>query len=475
MFRKTLKIIIISLSLQGIFCANWVFAEARPLQIYALNAGYKDDNSAQNFDFIELRQISEGPLSLEGFKLLYYNSVGNLAGEIDFSEYVLVRQSLVLYFSKSPQATGMPEEYLYGFSSSGIASTAGHLQLMMGDELLDEICWGKNVCENFYGKFATSQEDNLSIRRNEEDVFVAEKYYPDSSLEALTLLHPEPVYPPCENLIITEYRSYTDQPFIEIYNTSSTPQDISGCQILYKNMAQRLEGTIEPGAYYASYDIKLSKNPSSKPLIRLVDDNGSVIDSVEQSGNQRAETSMALLADAESMIWKRTYQPTPGAENIDQIFRSCPEGKVINLLTGNCVKEESSTSLICPEGKYLNVLTGRCKTIEKKKEVVCKEGYYLNILTGRCKKVQSSTELKACSDGYERNPETNRCRKIAKNSGEEYPVTPTEESTIYENPKIFTATAAIIALIILAIVCVCIQFRKEIKKRIIRLWRRKKS
>ena len=174
------------------------------------------------------------------------------------------------------------------------------------------------------------------------------------------------------------------------------------------------------------------------------------------------------------MVWKRSYVPTPSAENIFQEFQTCPEGKVINPLTGNCIKETATTNLICPEGKYLNILTGRCKTIETKKSTTCKDGYYLNPLTGRCKKKTSAKTLTECKEGYERNPETNRCRKIAKNSGDEYKIKPIKE-TEYDNPQIFVATGAIIGLVILAVVCVCFQFRKEIKKRIMRLCHRRKS
>ncbi len=387
----------------------------------------------------------------------------------------MTADSLVLQFSKSPQAADLTDEYLYGFSSSGLASTAGRLVLSVEDEVIDEICWGKNTCENFHPKFATAEEDNFSLVRDEEGVFVAEQYYPESTPQALTPLNPDPVYPLCENVIITEYRSYTDAPFIEIYNTSDAPQDISGCQILYKNDAYRLSGIISPGAYYASYDIKLSKNPTSEPLIQLVDDQNNILDSVAQSDGQRKETSMALLPATDSMAWKRTYAPTPGAENIEQLFQTCPEGKVINVLTGNCVKEETTSTTICPEGKYLNILTGRCKTIETKKTTTCKDGYYLNPLTGRCKKKTTETELKPCAEGYERNPETNRCRKIAKNSGEEYPVAPVSDQDNYQNPKIFAATVAIIGLLVLGVACICFQFRKEIKKRIMRVWQRRKS
>ena len=114
------------------------------------------------------------------------------------------------------------------------------------------------------------------------------------------------------------------------------------------------------------------------------------------------------------MACNLTYAPTPGAENVFQEFRSCPEGKIINPETGNCIKEESLGEAIikqCPEGKILNPLTGRCKNIPVAATAkTCQAGYSLNPLTGRCKKNETTT-AKTCSEGYELNPETNRCRK----------------------------------------------------------------
>ncbi|MGN1312994.1 MAG: hypothetical protein ACI4VS_02310 [Candidatus Nanosyncoccaceae bacterium] len=384
----------------------------------------------------------------------------------------MVESRLVLYFSGSPEAADLADEYLYGFSSSGLASTAGKIQLAKDEDVISEICWGKNTCENFHPKFKTNT-DNTSVHLV-DGAYIQEKYYPVSTPSALQKAIPDPIYSPCENIIITEYQSYTDLPFVEIYNNSAITRDISGCQIRYKNTVQRLSGLISPGAYYASYDIKLSKNPSTMPAIQIIDEQGNVIDEVAQASKQRKDTSMILVADGGKMVWKRSYVPTPSAENIFQEFQTCPEGKVINPLTGNCIKETATTNLICPEGKYLNILTGRCKTIETKKSTTCKDGYYLNPLTGRCKKKTSTKTPTECKEGYERNPETNRCRKIAKNSGDEYKVKPIKE-TEYDNPQIFVATGAIIGLVILAVVCVCFQFRKEIKKRIMRLCHRRKS
>ena len=82
--------------------ANWTFADSPALQISAINAGFKNDSSSQNYDFIELSKNTTDNLPLAGYKLFYYNSTGNLAGELDFSDYILVEPRLVLYFSGSP-------------------------------------------------------------------------------------------------------------------------------------------------------------------------------------------------------------------------------------------------------------------------------------------------------------------------------------------------------------------------------------
>ena len=136
--------------------------------------------------------------------------------------------------------------------------------------------------------------------------------------------------------------------------------------------------------------------------------------------------------------------PTPAAPNIRQDFQTCPEGKIINPETGNCVNDtvEEAAVKTCPEGQYLNTATGRCKKIP----------------------VTASTELTPCAEGYERNPETNRCRKIRATDEIDYPVVENPATESYDNPKIFIATWALIIICVCVIGYVVFQFRGEIAK-----------
>jgi hypothetical protein len=134
-------------------CDYFAFAEelevTEPtLYFSAVNAGYNDDVSAQNYDFFELSKTIEADLELSPYVIQYFNSSNNLAGEIYFAEPTIMQsQSFILGFDKSPQYLNTAEEYTYYFSSSGLASTAGRLRLLLDDEVADEICWGKISCE----------------------------------------------------------------------------------------------------------------------------------------------------------------------------------------------------------------------------------------------------------------------------------------------------------------------------------------
>ncbi|MBR3322853.1 hypothetical protein IKG13_02235 [Candidatus Saccharibacteria bacterium] len=172
--------------------------------------------------------------------------------------------------------------------------------------------------------------------------------------------------------------------------------------------------------------------------------------------------------------------PTPAADNIYQEFRSCPEGKIINPETGNCINEKSLASSViktCPEGQYLNVLTNRCKKMPTAKtQTACKAGYYRNPLTGRCKKQAAAKTAKTCPEGYELNPSTNRCRKKRQDASK-FPVENITNET-YDNPQIFIAAFALITLGILVLIYVIFQFRHEmsrfIKRATLIVCRRKK-
>ena len=412
---------------------------------------------------------------MDGYSLVYFNSSGNESGKITFqSGQTLTSERLVLGFAKSPQYLDYQgTTYVYNFGSSGLASTAGKLQLFHNDSLIDEVCWGKLICENQNRSFSTKEADNHSLVRA-EDGFMEEKYYPDIE-EVITDPVVQEELPESCGVMITEiFAYYADSPteqFVEFYNPTEIDQDISLCEYSYKNKIYQITGIISPHAYYVykNPELTYTKNPTVFNTYSL-----SGIDTLLPHG-QKKNTSYALFnIGTESEKWLQTYQVTPGAENVFQEFQTCDDGKVINPETGNCIKEVVEEELTCPEGKYLNPLTGRCKNLPVTKTTTCKEGYYLNPETGRCKKNPTAASAKECAEGYELNPDTNRCRKIRENTGTEYPVEEIKEDS-YDNPKIFIATGVVVVLILAGIVYVVYQYRKEIKQVILKICRRNVS
>lgn len=456
------------------------------LRFYAVNAGYKDDSSSQNYDYIELERLSDSNLSLASYRIVYTNSSGNYGGEITFSDNLLLSaERLILGATVNPQFnTADGSYYIYNFGSSGLASTAGMLELYQGEAKIDEICWGKITCAANYPKFATKFEDNYSLVRcsdncEEDVIYSSEKYYPEPNFEALSELTttdnsaPEPS---CEGIIITEIFSYyidsVSEQFIELYNPTPNEIPLETCSIHYKNTTFKLKGLLASGVYYLLQDseLALTKNPTSFNLVSVEDSAGNVIDSVSYPHGQKKGASFALFEiSSDSPFWRQSYFPTPNAANIYQEFQSCPSGKVINPTTGNCIKEANEAATTsCPAGKYLNPLTNRCKKIANATSLTpCKEGYERNPDTNRCRKIVTATtaELTPCKDGYERNPETNRCRKIRENTGEsaDYAPTPANESNYY-NPKVFIATTAICVALVGGLIYVVYQYRQEIRK-----------
>jgi len=284
---------------------------APTLRFSAVNAGYKDDLSSQNFDFIELEKTGD-ELPLADYRITYYNSSDNPAGEISFGDNAtLLSDTLVLGFHNSPQFIDLPELYLYKFGSSGLASTGGRLQLLRADELVDELCWGKIVCDNSLNKFATKQEDNRTAVRCQEACeapFSYEAYYPEPDAEAIRPAElveeqpqePEPVVS-CEGLVFTEIFSYyvedQSEQFVELYNVSDHPIALDGCYLRYKSKLYPMSGEVESASFYASQELVLTKNPNSPLTIELIDDNG-IVASADYPHGQKKGVSYALFDGA---------------------------------------------------------------------------------------------------------------------------------------------------------------------------------
>lgn len=300
-FFASLGIIITATLAQPVFAES--STDAPPLFFRAVNAGYKDDNSAQNYDFFELEKTVADDLDLSAFRIQYFNSSDNLAGELEFAEPTVLRADSVIFgYQKSPQYQDSSARYLYNFSSSGLASTAGRLRIVQGEKTVDEICWGKLTCDQQLPKFATKQADNptaIICQKDCTELFSLEEYYPNIQEDSIYIPEPEPVEKPsCSGLKITEIYSYyeenSSEQFIEIFNSNEHDQNLTACTLRYKNKYYPLSGTLTAESYTIIQDILLTKDPSTSLTIELRDENG-LVDSLTYSHGQKRGASFALL------------------------------------------------------------------------------------------------------------------------------------------------------------------------------------
>ena len=277
--------------------------DALPIEIYALNAGFKNENDSQYRDFIQLRRVIGDNMSLAELRLVYLNSAGNQAGEISFPENALLTgEFLTLGFAKSSSYVDYAgTDYVYNFGSAGLASTGGTLRLFIGEQLIDEVCWGKNECARQNVKFATSAESNYSLVR-QVDEFIQDKYYPDIDSQAIEYLPVESgASSDCVNLRITEVLSYYEndasEQFVEIYNDRDESVALGECALLYKKKQYALEGELAARSYlaYRNQDLTLVKNPSVYAELGIVDAAGEIVSSIKYLHGQRKLTSYALF------------------------------------------------------------------------------------------------------------------------------------------------------------------------------------
>ena len=264
----------------------------------AVNAGYKDEQSAQNFDFFEIAKSATSDIDLATYKIQYYNSSDSLAGELEFVEPTILHAGSVVFgFNKSPQYADASSRYLYSFSSAGLASTAGRLRIMRDVDIIDEICWGKNACVQPLPKFATKQEENRTAFRQPDGTFIQTEYYPLINSAAIIFPEPAPT-PSCSGLKITEIYSYyeedSSEQFIELYNSLDQEIVLDACAVRYKNKEYPLQESLQPGQYLLMQDISLAKNPASENAIELLDASG-IVDVATYSHGQKKGASLSLL------------------------------------------------------------------------------------------------------------------------------------------------------------------------------------
>lgn len=432
--------------------------------IKALNPGYTINGIKESGEFIELVNTTGSPLDLTGVTLIYTNSSGNANPLYTFPDHSsFVGETLVLRYAKSPDSLLADATY-----KTSLAMSAGPLELVRNGELLDSLCWtGKTDCVS---SFKSSQPTTLvrNLTTLEFNHHAIDTYVPDFQIDHSSLRIPElppqddpgtsdetvndsneatKIPPHCRGLefseILTYYETSADEQFVEFYNTTDADIKLDGCAIQYKNKRRELTGTVPAADYFAFYpeDFTFTKNPTKSNTLELLDTDGTKLDELTYLHGQKKATSYAEFGVSGSgeKQWLSTYDPTPGATNSFQEFKTCEAGKILNPTTGNCVKSTlgvTKTLEPCPEGKYRNPLTGRCKNID-----------------------DASATPKACAEGYERNPDTGRCRKIkTANQGADYPLVP----ETYASQKSFIAFGAVGLVVTAGVSYIVWQYRREI-------------
>ena len=416
------------------------------IYIKAINPGYTIDGKSNVGEMIEIaRKNTDETFSLAGATIGYTNTSGNYSILFEFPENSwFTGETLLLRLASSPDSELASVNY-----TKTIAFKAG-LELKIGNEVIDEVCWtSKDDC---YKEFK-SASPTILVRNLETGLFEhLESYEPEYDEKSYFEEQKEElgygeVGNQCKGLQFSEILSYYEnsknEQFIEFYNPKSEQILLDGCKVRYKNKNYNLSGVVKADDFFVYYpkEFSLTKNPTNFNVLELVDINDEIVDTLKYSNEQRKGTSYALVGydDEGKEIWKITFAPTPGTGNVYQEFRTCEAGKVINEATGNCVK------------------------VADIKEKICKEGYYLNILTGRCNKIKLA-EAKACKEGYYLNPETNRCRKIKENTGANYSLEPEK----YEEKSSFVALFVVIGVVVIGLGYLIFEFRHEILK----LWRK---
>lgn len=422
------------------------------IYIRAINPGYTVDGKANVGEMIELGRVgnSDDMISLAGITVGYTNSSGNYSVLLEFPETsYMTGETLLLRLASSPNS-----EFANLVYAKTIAYKAG-LDLRRDGEVLDAVCWtSKDDCyKEFKSASPTTLVRNIETggfeHRSEYEPIYYEKNYTVLATEDENSEGYGAVAPQCRGIMFSEILSYyeTDrsEQFIELYNNGAEQILLDGCVLRYKNKTYGLSGIVKAEGYYvftpALAGFSLTKNPTNTNTLELIDIDGSVVDELVYPNGQRKGTAYAWIGynDTGDELWRVTYTPTPGAANNYQEYKTCEVGKVINEVTGNCVKATAVAEKICKEGYYLNILTGRCKKYETIADKTCKEGYYLN-------------------------PETGRCRKIVENNGADYNVEPEN----YEETSSFVALYAVLGVLGIGAVYLCYEFRHEIVK----LWRR---
>lgn len=395
------------------------------------------EGSSASHEFIELYNNSQGDVSLDGWTIQIRSASNSLNRTISLSNQLEGQGYGLLASTSHLEACSVSD---FACFSSSMATTGGHVFLLDGaGELVDKLGWGSAVSPEQIA--APAPQLSMSVVRrpltnnatllqdtdNNSIDFISASSSPTAGgvYDATTavdlcpnlvgmqetipsgyelagdICQEIPVVEPeatCLGVYVSEIvpnpsGDDTGNEFIELYNETSNPVDLTGCTLRVGATTQALSGLIEPG-YRAFYGLILP-NAAGGQVHFTTRHNMSIV------------TYPADMSDDESYgvingVWLQGLVPTPNAVNL--AVGSATETPVV----------EGEELAACAPGKYRSPETNRCRNIEVEAGLMaCDSGQERNPETNRCRKVApATTSLAPCAADQVRNPETNRCRKI---------------------------------------------------------------
>lgn len=384
----------------------------------------------KDVDYFELYNPNATPLPLEGMKVFYSRS-----GALDQSQVPLITfdneeiapfQSVIVGRNVSTSFEARIAQF-----SQNLIQSGGALYVVKDGAMLDELAWGDAQTPSrahSAGKPVPGEAlqrclvGEVPYQASPRDASLEFIYYMSDPLTPGRAIscppaQPEPFVNLCEGLKLSEIAANVEAQYVEVYNVSAVPLDMTSCR-LQTNRSQVFysfsEGQLQPGEYLsisiADTDLTLTK--TTMGTVYLLSSDGNMEIDSQSYANLAKDTSWALFGD----VWKQTYIVTAGEANRYQQYLPCDAGYERNDETGRCRKVEAVEPPVdCGEGKYRSEETGRCRNLSVEATLaVCDENQYRSPETNRCRNLVSTTATVApCKEGQYRSPETNRCRSLA--------------------------------------------------------------
>lgn len=384
--------------------------------------------------FVEIYNPEMTPVTLAGWKLEYVVSgAGGVFGTVSTLAILNLTLDAQSYAVVGDTSVAPADTMRVAMTGSIGNKSQGYVRLVnTNGQTIDLLGWGATSIQAEGGAPALPPDTNNSIQRceaaagilidsdsNKNDFKQYTQVTPGVGVACPAPEAPE-VNNTCEGIVLSEIAANvaTEQQFIELYNSTSRPIDVTGCQLQTNRSTTKthvLENeTLAPQQYRSVQmsDAQLTLTKTTSGIVYLLSSDGTVEVDVQAYANLASNTSWARF---DNDAWRPTYILTPGKANIDQEFLPCDAGYERSSSTGRCNKIVSVTDPAdCGTGKYRSEDTGRCRTIpEESVLAACKLGQYRSEETNRCRNLVTASASKPCRDDQYRSEETNRCRNIA--------------------------------------------------------------